>query len=171
MGLSADGAEFNQQDPYTSSISTGVKLDMCYIKLVICLVATLCTAVAFAQAASTQTDVSLQNSTSSPIAYAYVSSGSNQETQAFAVASDGKLSPVPGSPFRTGYALSLAANAKYLFFSDSVYIYSYAIASDGAIQQVAAIDAHQYNPGNYGGPGFLFSDRTGATLYDTDFYC
>ena len=144
---------------------------MRYVKLVACLVATLCTAVAFSLAASAQTEATIQASTSSPVAYAYVSSASTQKTRAFAVASDGTLTPVSGSPFRTGYTLSLAVNAKYLFFSDSVYIYSYAIASDGAIKLVASIDAQQYNPGNYGGPGFLFPDRTGATLYDTDFYC
>jgi hypothetical protein len=139
--------------------------------LVVCLVATLFTVMGFAHAASAQADITFQESTSSPVAYAYVSSTSNQKTHAFAVASDGTLTPVSGSPFRTGYALSLAANAKYLFSSDRVYIYSYAIASDGAIKQVASIDAQQYNPGNIGGPVFLFPDRTGATLYDTDYYC
>jgi hypothetical protein len=87
---------------------------MRYIKLVACLVATLCTAVAFSLAASAQTDVTIQDSTSSPVAYAYVSSATNQNTYAFSVASDGKLTPVSGSPFATGYVASMAVNAKYL---------------------------------------------------------
>jgi WD40 repeat protein len=145
---------------------------MRYIKLVVCLVAVLFTAVAFAQATSALTGVTLQDSTSSTVAYAYVSSASNQNTYAFSVASDGKLTPVSGSPFATGYVASMAVNVKYLFVTDTVYIYSFAIASDGTIKHVASINAQQYNPGgNYGGPGALFLDRTGVTLYDQDFYC
>jgi len=143
---------------------------MRYIKLVACLVATLFTAVAFTLAASAQTDATIQGSTSrSAVAYVYVPSNSSK-INAFAAASDGKLTRVSGSPFSAN-VYSMAVNAKYLFGTDGVYIYSFAIASDGAIKQVASIDAQQYNPGNIGGPGFLFPDRTGATLYDTDYYC
>src|ERR1700721_848484 len=138
-----------------------------HITISIRLIVTLWSAVAFAQIATTQTDATIQNST---VAYVYVSNN-NQNTKAFAAASDGKLTPVSGSPFRTGYVASMAVNAKYLFLTDTVYIYSFSIASDGAIRKVASINAQKHNPGSYGGPGILFLDRTGATLYDTDFYC
>ena len=45
------------------------------------------------------------------------------------------------------------------------------VSPDGAIKQVASINAQQFNPDNYGGPGVLFLDRTGTTVYDTDYYC
>jgi hypothetical protein len=48
--------------------------------LVVCLVATLFTAVGFAQAASAPTDITLQDSTSqSTVAYVYVSTANNQK--------------------------------------------------------------------------------------------
>ena len=146
---------------------------MRYAKLVVCLVATLCTTVAFAQAASTQPDATLQAVTNdSPVAYVYVSSSSNQNMKGFAAAPDGKLAPISGSPFHTGYVSSMAVNAKYLFLNDAVYIYSFSIAPDGAIKQVASINGQQFNdPGNYGGPRYLFLDRSDANVYDTDLYC
>jgi len=136
-----------------------------YLRFVVCFLAMLCTDVAFTQITSTQTDAS-----GSPVAYVYVSL-SNQNVKAFAASSNGKLTPVSGSPFHVGYVESMTVNAKYLFTTDSVYIYSYSIAPDGAIKQVASINAQQFNPDNYGGPGILFLDRSSATLYDTDYYC
>lgn len=142
---------------------------MRYIRLVVCLVATLSTAVAFAQAASTLTDPTVQDSTSSPVAYVYVSNSYNRYVHAFATAPNGKLTPVSGSPFLTGYAYSMAVNAKYLFVTDTVYIRSFSIAPDGAIKKVASINAQHLNDGGCGGPGAMFFDRTGATVYDVDF--
>jgi hypothetical protein len=142
-----------------------------HVKLVVCFVATLCTAVALAQAAPAPTDANVQNSTS-PVAFVYVSSNNGQTTRAFAAAPNGKLSPVPGSPFRTPYVASMAVNARYLFVTDALYIYSFSIAPDGAIKQVASINAQQFNnPDNYGGPRSLFLDRSGANVYDSDLYC
>jgi hypothetical protein len=143
-----------------------------HIKLVVFSFAMLCMAVTCGRAAAAQTDAILQRSGGqSPVAYVYVSGASNENTKAFAAASDGRLTPVSGSPFHTGYVTSMAASGKYLFVADTVYIYSFSIGSDGALKQVASINAQQYNPGNYGGPGILFLDRAGTTLYGTDFYC
>ncbi|MGH9641812.1 MAG: hypothetical protein ACRD3Q_05255, partial [Terriglobales bacterium] len=47
-------------------------------------------------------------------------------------------------------------------------IYSFQIASNGALTQVSQVNAQQYNGGAYGGPAYLFLDHTGATLYDED---
>jgi hypothetical protein len=52
--------------------------------------------------------------------------------------------------------------------TNGIYIYSFSIASDGALKQVGSINAQQFNEGNCGGPVALFLDHTGETLYDED---
>jgi hypothetical protein len=142
------------------------------IKLVVCLIATLCTVVAFAQVTFAQTDATIQSITSrSPVAFVYVSgssSGNNREINAFTAASDGRLTPVSGSPFRADVQ-GMAVNGGYLFGTNGTYIYSFSIASDGVLKRVASINAQQFNDGNCGGPSALFLDHTGATLYDVDY--
>jgi hypothetical protein len=64
----------------------------------------------------------------------------------------------------------LAATQKYLFSSDTVNIYSFSIAANGALEQVSTIDAQAYNGYADGGPISLFLDRSGSTLYDLDIY-
>jgi hypothetical protein len=132
-----------------------------YIKFV-CSVAALCTAVGFAQDAPS----------SSPVAFVYVSSAVNQnsyEISAFAAASNGKLTRVSGSPFSADVQ-NMAVNGKYLFGTNGIEIYSFSVASDGALTEVGSINAQQFNQPVAGGPGALFLDHTGATLYDEDIY-
>jgi hypothetical protein len=132
-----------------------------YVKFV-CLVAALCTAVGFAQDAPS----------SSPVAFVYVSSAVNQnsyEISAFAAASNGKLTRVSGSPFSADVQ-NMAVNGKYLFGTNGIEIYSFSVASDGALTEVGSINAQQFNQPVAGGPGALFLDHTGATLYDEDIY-
>jgi hypothetical protein len=141
----------------------------CHVKPLVWPMVLLCTSAVFALAASAQTDSAIQNfNTNSSVAYVYVASG-NQNIKAFATAPDGKLTPVPGSPFRVGSIAGMAVNAKYLFVTEGVYINSFSIAPDGSIKQVASINAQQFNSGGCGGPASLFLDRTGTTLYDVDF--
>ena len=109
----------------------------------------------------------------SPGTFIYVSStasGKTNKVEAFAADANGQLTPVPGSPFADNVG-SMAVNSQYLFGTDGVNIYSYSIASTGAITQVALVNARQYNnPVKCsGGPGSLFLDNTGATLYDLDY--
>jgi hypothetical protein len=133
------------------------------IRRVVWLIVASCTAFAAAAQAHAR-----GTANKSPVAFVYVGSG---EIYAFAAAADGKLTPVHGSPF-PGEVYSAAVNSGYLFGTDRTNIYSYSIASDGALKLVFAIDATQYNdPPGSGGPGSLFLDRTGATLYDQDLYC
>jgi 6-phosphogluconolactonase (cycloisomerase 2 family) len=128
--------------------------------------------VALAQVSSSQTAGT--TSTTSPVAYVYVSSSPSSGTSqinAYSAASSGELTPVAGSPFNLGSegVSQLAVNGRYLFGSANFQdIYSFSIASDGALQQVSVINASSYNPGDLGGPGSLFLDHTGATLYDDD---
>ena len=107
--------------------------------------------------------------TAAPSAFVYVLSnpGSNNfEINAFSADSKGQLTPVPGSPFAAN-ANSIAANRNYLFGTDGENIYSFSIASNGALTQVSSINAVQFTDGYI---GFLFLDRTGSTLYDKNFF-
>ena len=133
-----------------------------YVQLAVCIIATLCAEVAVAQLASTP---------GSPVAYVYVSSSpsNNYEISAFAVAHNGKLTAVSGSPF-AAKVQAMAVNRKYLFGTDGVYIYSFSVASDGSLQNVGSINAQKYNGHKCGGPYALFLDHTGRNLYDEDFY-
>lgn len=133
-----------------------------HIQFIACLFATLCTGLAFAQ----------DNSTNSPVAFVYVSSSpsaNHHEINAFTSDANAKLTPVSGSPFPANVQ-NMAVNAKYLFGTDGVNIYSFSIAPDGSLEKVAAIDAQKFNGYNCGGPVALFLDHTGTNLYDEDFY-
>ena len=128
----------------------------------------------FAQVSSSQT--APPKSASSPVAYVYVSSSPSSgasQINAYSAASTGALTPVAGSPFNLGGegVSQMAVNGKYLFGSaNATDIYTFSIASDGALQQLSVINATSYNPYDAGGPESLFLDHTGATLYDDDFY-
>jgi hypothetical protein len=128
------------------------------MKLLACLVALLCTAATYAQTATPA-------STSSPVARVYVSRPTHVD--AFDVSSAGKLTPVPGSPFSGISVYHMSVTKKFLFGlgDDFQTIYSYSIASDGALKQVASIDATKYAKGGccYGP---LQLDYTGSTLYN-----
>lgn len=106
----------------------------------------------------------------SPVAYVYVSSSPSSNTyeiNAYSAAATGTLTAVPGSPFPTNDQY-MALNGKWLFASNYVNIDSFSIASNGALNQVSTINAQAHNPYNSGGPGDLFLDHTGVTLYDGD---
>jgi hypothetical protein len=143
-----------------------------HLKIVVCLIATLCAESAFTQISPTAVDGSVSAPASSPVAYVYVSSTSatnKNRITAFAAAPNGKLTRVAGSPFSQDVQY-LAANGTHLFGTNGTIIYSYAIAANGALHQVALIDAQGFNQSDCGGPIGLFLDRMGATLYDTDIY-
>ncbi len=125
---------------------------------------------ASSQVMPSQTDASMQAAAaSSPAAFVYVSAqkGSNYEVSGFSAAANGRLTPISGSPFPLN-ANYLALNSKYVFGSDGISIYSFSVGADGALTQVASINAQNYNEDGCGGPENLFVDRTGTTLYDPD---
>jgi len=110
------------------------------------------------------------NPPAAPAAFVYVSSnpsGSTYQINAYSAASNGQLTPVPGSPFPANVQ-QMAVNGKYLFGTDGTYIYSFAIAANGALRQVASINV-QENNGGCGSASALFLDHTGTTLYDWDY--
>src|SRR5579863_1111943 len=123
---------------------------------------------AFAQQETAQATTNAMD----PIAYVYVSSYPTQnQTQINAYAADrkGSLKLVPSSPFVENGS-TLAVGGKWLYSSDTVNIYSFSIAPNGALKQVSSINAQAFNGYADGGPISLFLDRTGKSLYDLDIY-
>jgi len=110
-----------------------------------------------------------------PVAYVYVSTtpahSSVNEIVAYAAAANGRLTPVPGSPF-TADVTSMAVNRLYLFGSNGngVSVDTYAIESSGALTLVNQSDVIGFNAGDCGLTGPLFLDHTGRTLYDMEYF-
>jgi hypothetical protein len=136
------------------------------IKLPSCLIVTVCAVLAFAQVASAQTTIS-------PDAYVYVinaRSNGSHELDAFSADSTGALTPLSGSPFWTSTAntqfWTLAHTTHWLFASDDLNIYSFSIASNGALTLTSSINAQQF--ANSDEVAALFLDHTGSTLYATE---
>jgi hypothetical protein len=127
-----------------------------YIMLFLYL--TALTAAALAQSETDQ----LQNA-GSPVAYVYVSRPTHMD--GFAASSTGKLTPVPGSPFAHISVSGMSVNKKYLFGENGTDIFTFSIASDGALTKVSEIDAQGYNPGAVGTIGPVRIDATGTTVY------
>jgi hypothetical protein len=104
--------------------------------------------------------------TAAPIAYVYVSNTVNQIV-GFSASTTGQLTAIPGSPFKGTGGVSMVVNGKYLFGAGQPNIYSYSITSNGALKQVASINAVKYNSDSPNGfVNDLVLDHTGATLYD-----
>ncbi len=144
---------------------------------VVCLSALLCAIGAFAQSSISRPDDEPNASASAlrdPVAYVYVSTtptgSSVNEIVAYAAAANGKLTPVPGSPF-TADVTSLAVNGHYLFGSNvnGVNVDTYAVESSGSLTLVNQTDVAGFNSGDCGITGPLFLDRTGHTLYDMEY--
>jgi hypothetical protein len=142
--------------------------------LIACLSAPLLTLVASAQVTSPETAAVQSSTASAPVAYVYVSSNPNNsstnEIHAYDAAPNGKLTPVSGSPFRDDVT-SMATNGSYLFAStrNGIYIAQFLIEPDGALHWKKSTDIVKFNQGDCGNSGPLFTDRTGATVYDMEF--
>src|SRR6266516_7950379 len=129
-------------------------------------IVTLCAAVTFPQFASAQT--------TTPNAYVYVinrlfSGPNTAELDGFSADSTGALTALPGSPFWTSTTASqfwtLAHTPNWLFLSDEVKIYSFSIASNGALTLKSSINAQQFSPAGSDVISKLSLDRSGSTLY------
>lgn len=139
-----------------------------------CLIVPLLTQGLTAQVTSPEASAIQPSTASSPVAYVYVSNNPNNsstnEIQAFAAAANGKLTPVPGSPFRDDVT-NMAVNGKYLFGStrNGIYIASFLVEPGGALRWTKSTDIVQFNQGDCGNSGPLFLDHTGSTVYDMEF--
>jgi hypothetical protein len=115
------------------------------------------------QAATDPSDATAA-SAGSAAAFVYVTRPTHID--GFAVSSSGKLTPVPGSPFANIAASSLSVNKKFLFAAgdNNRDIYTFSIASNGAIKQISEIDVQKYSDSCVSiGP--LQIDNTGSSLY------
>ena len=104
-----------------------------------------------------------------PVARAYVSTP--LAVEGFAVAADGRLTPLPGSPY-PGISLTHMSIAKgYLFGSgaDAGTVYSFSIGSDGALALNDVVDAGLNDQCSKMTSTQV--DRTGSTLYVMESGC
>jgi hypothetical protein len=150
---------------------------MCNFRAIVCVGGALTTAAAFAQVRSQNNSDSQPAGSGSPIAYVYVSAtpgnGNPNSVVAYSAASNGALTPVPGSPFSEN-VYSMAVNGKYLMgaSNDAGDINAYKIGSDGSLTFTTSTNYAQYNnPGGApcGSAGNVFFDHTGADLYVEEF--
>jgi hypothetical protein len=113
--------------------------------LSLCLLSTTYLGTALAQTPTAQTSESAENSTA-PVAHIYVTRPTHLD--AFDVSSAGRLTAVAGSPFSGIDLFHLSVSGKYLIgeSDDHTHIITYAIGSDGAVKQVASIDAQSLSP-------------------------
>jgi hypothetical protein len=108
-------------------------------------------------------------STSGPVAYIYVSSlvsNTKYQVVGYEAATNGTLTPIPGSPFADNVNW-LALNGAWLFGVDptGTYIDSFSIGSNGALTY-----KDKYTTNLNGGTLYdLFLDHTGASLYAIDY--
>ncbi len=114
-----------------------------------------------------------QKMTQTAVAYVYVSvikTPQVNQVRAFAVTPEGKLVELAGSPFPANIA-SMAVTGKFLYGAgvDNVHLNVYSIAPSGALTEASSTSAQKYNGGDCGGPGPIFLDHSGASLYDLDY--
>jgi hypothetical protein len=128
-----------------------------YFMLLTCLAAML-THVATAQSEPEP------DTKSTPVAYVYVSRPTHID--AFAAASDGKLSLI-GSPITHGVS-HMSVTKKFLFGMDDngQDIDTFAIGSNGAIEYLTAINAQSFTPDSCTELGPIQIDHSGSTLYN-----
>lgn len=129
-----------------------------------CLIATICLGTAVAQTATDQTSAKTA-AANSPVAYVYVSRPTHVD--GFAASSSGKLTAVPGSPFAGISVSHMSVTKKYLFGAgdDQQNIYTFSIAANGAIEEVAETNILNDAPDAFG-TGPIRLDGTGSTLYN-----
>lgn len=103
---------------------------------------------ALAVSAQTGSTTKAPAATSSPAAYVYVQTSSG--VVGYSAASNGALTQIPGSPFKTSGLL--AGSTGYAFYSVGTdWIHTYSLASNGAIgAQVSQINTQNYSGADCG---------------------
>ncbi len=107
-----------------------------------------------------------------PVAHVYVAEPTS--ILGYTAAADGRLTPIPGSPFSAS-VFGLAATGTYLFGSDfdGVHVHAYHIQPNGSLTFATSTDINQFNKGTtcpnlQASP--LVLDHTGATLYTVAYH-
>lgn len=142
--------------------------------LPICLIATLCMSPLLIATMSAQERLQASPAVASgPVAYVYVAStpknSSTNQIEAFTAAADGRLTPVPGSPYAENVT-NMAVNGKYLFAStkNGIYVDQFLLEASGGLKFSRSTNILQYNLDNCGASGVLVLDHTGSSLYDLE---
>ena len=125
--------------------------------LLLCLLSTLATAPLFAQV------VTQAVTAPAPVAYVYV--GTSKGINLYNAASNGKLTLVSGSPFKTT-GLMIGSNQKYFITLGADLVRSYPVKANGAIgAQVSQINTQNYNGSNCGTTNGAVLDHSGQDVY------
>lgn len=111
----------------------------------------------------------------SQVAYIYVANNpknsSTNEIAAWSAASNGKLTPVFGTPFRENVG-PMAVNGKYLVAANRAepVIDTFAMESGGGLRYVTSTNYAKFTSSQEcGSAGQIFFDHNGATLYVQEF--
>jgi hypothetical protein len=114
---------------------------------------------------SNQVEENVQPDSSAPVAYVYVARPTHID--GFAAAANGKLTPVPGSPYANFALGHMSVNQKFLFgIGNNGDIYSFSIASNGSLKLAATTNALKLEKNcSSGSVGSSTIDYTGSTLY------
>jgi hypothetical protein len=105
-----------------------------------------------------------------PVAYVYLASqpagSSVNQIEAYAAEPNGKLTPVPGSPFQEN-VYSMAVNGVYLMAASAITqtINAYTIQSNGSLIFKSSTNYGQYDTPGCGGAAAVVFDHTGSDLY------
>lgn len=123
---------------------------------------------------ATSTPAEAATSNSTPVAYIYIANTphpsrttySPHQIVAYAADDQGKLTPLPGSPFKHDLG-PMAVNGLYLIGvkGNQQIINTYKIASDGHLDYVAETHYAEHNDHSCGAAGQVFFDHTGRSLY------
>lgn len=140
-------------------------------QIAIYLSALICPAAALAQL---ENAAPANNPSPAPVAFLYVEDvpiqSTANEVAAFAVAADGQLTFVPGSPFNYAVAPE-GVNGKYLFGMESNghTIDSFLMEGNGALKKVDSLNTATYNPGanSCSFIGEFRVDHSGKDLYNS----
>jgi hypothetical protein len=136
------------------------------IQLTVCLIALLCAGSAVAQEPDAAADQATTESSAAPVAFIYVGN-TNNTMNGFAAAANGKLTPVPGSPYKYN-GNPEGVNGKYLFGRETngTMIDSFLMKSTGALKLAASTNSALDNPGACApNEGALKVDHSGESLY------
>lgn len=114
-----------------------------------------------------------QTTTPSP-SYVYVSNtpanSSNNYINEYAVAPNGRLTVIDGSPYYAEETdITVAQDKLFGIDKDVPSIDAFSIGADGAITYLTSTDYAQFNPGDCGGAGWLFPDRSATDIYAMEF--
>src|ERR1035441_4061942 len=115
--------------------------------------------------AQTPSEEAISNTTTTaPVAYVYLGT-TTKGVYLYDAASNGKLTQVSGSPFKTS-GLAIGSNGKHFISLGTVDIHSYTIESNGAIgEQVSTINTQDHDGSACGTTDGAILDHTGQDLY------